>query len=144
MAMWSTLTPYQKAQVVWEINDSVDAGSESVLGACKRVGVDRSTYYRWRERVERYEAGDPDAIQHRSSRPRKHGRRKPDSIRREVVRLARSGRFRSPTAIARYMTKRGSRLDPGTAIRILEEAGLYGFVTKQVPGGKGKKVRRWL
>ena len=143
MGEWSTLSVYQKARLVMEINAEVGAG-ESVAEACAERSVDRSTYYRWRERVARYEAGDRAAIQPRPSSPRRHGRQTPDNIREEVVRLAKTGRFASPTAIARHLTRQGTPIHAGTVIGIVEDAGLYGYVTKTLPNGESKKVRGWI
>ena len=126
------------------IEAGVDAGYWTVAEACAEFGVDRSTYYRWRERVARYEAGDARALDARSSRPRRHGRRKRNDLREEVVRLAKTGEFGSPTAIARYLREQGTSMHPGTAIRILEVEGLYGYVTKVDRAGNRRKVRGLL
>lgn len=144
MVSWRDNSVGEKARLVEEINSSVNAGYETVAEACVRLGVVRSTYYRWRDRVERYDEGDKTALDARSSRPRRHGRRTAESVREEVVRLAKTGKFRSPTAIARHMGEQGSPIHPGTAIKILEEEGLYGFVTKPRDNGSRTKVRGWL
>ena len=134
----------EKARVVEEVWMAVETGALSVGEACECAGIHRSQYYRWRKQVERYEAGETDALAPKSRKPRTFGRATPREVRDKVVAKARSGQFSSANAIAGQMKREGSAIHPGTVTEILEEEGLYGSVKVTQADGSVRKKRGLL
>jgi putative transposase len=68
-----------------EIIRLVEQSHLSVRRTLERLGIPRATFYRW---YDLYQTGGPEALEDRSSRPRRVWNRIPDEIRREIITLA--------------------------------------------------------
>ena len=130
-----------KASLVKGVRDAVRKEGYSVTDACKQVRIHRSQYYAWEKAMSRVEAGEVGALSPRSRRPKRFGRAITEELREEVIRLAKSGRFRSANAIAKHLTERGRKIHPGTVVNVLENAGLYGEIKSTRADGTSIKKR---
>lgn len=112
-----------------------------MLDACKEVGIHHSQYYRWKKLADAEADGDVNAWKPRSKRPKRLARKTPDNIRDKVVRLARSGNFKSANSIAKAMKEEtGCSIHAATVISILESEGLYGV--REVTAEDGRLLRK--
>ena len=68
-----------------EIINLVEQSHLSASRTLKTLGVSRSTFYRWYDRLE---TGGPEALQDKSSAPQHAWNRIPDDVRNRVVELA--------------------------------------------------------
>jgi putative transposase len=80
-----------------EIINLVEQSHLSASRILKILGVSRSTFYRWYERLE---AGAPEALQDKSSAPQHAWNRIPDDVRNRVVELALDQTALSPRELA--------------------------------------------
>lgn len=127
-----------------QVRIAVETNLGTVGEACGWAEIHRSQYYRWKKQVESYEAGDANALEPKSRRPKRFGREKSKEERDKVVRYARSGQFNSAKAIADRIKEDGDRIHVSTVIEILEEAGLYGKIKARGPDGRTKMKRGLL
>ena len=84
-----------------EIINLVEQSHLSASRTLKTLGVSRSTFYRWYDRLE---AGGPEALQDKSSAPRHAWNRIPDDVRNRVVELALDETALSPRELAGRFT----------------------------------------
>ena len=68
-----------------EIIRLVEQSHLSVRRTLEQIGVSRPTFYRW---YDRYQAGGPEALEDRPSRPSRVWNRIPDDIRQQILTLA--------------------------------------------------------
>jgi putative transposase len=80
-----------------EIINLVEQSHLSASGTLKILGISRSTFYRWYERLE---TGGPEALQDKSSVPQHAWNRIPDGVRNRVVELALDETALSPRELA--------------------------------------------
>ena len=80
-----------------EIINLVEQSHLSASRTLKILGVSRSTFYRWYERLE---TGGPEALQDKSSAPQHAWNRIPDDVRNRVVELALDETALSPRELA--------------------------------------------
>ena len=80
-----------------EIINLVEQSHLSASRTLKTLGVSRSTFYRWYDRLE---AGGPEALQDKSSAPQHTWNRIPDDVRNRVVELALDETALSPRELA--------------------------------------------
>lgn len=73
-------------------------------------------------------AGDADALEPRSRRPKKLARQTPKPVQDRVIALARTREFTSAHAIAKRLREQGEKITASSVIQILEREGLYGYV----------------
>ena len=112
-----------------------------VIQSCKSLGISTSQYYRWRDEVIRFHAGENDALIAKSRVPKCKGRITPAEVREEVIVLCKSGIYPSAKAIADKMRSGGSRITTKTVIEILEEEELYGWKIVIGRDGQPRKIR---
>ena len=80
-----------------EIINLVEQSHLSASRILKTLGVSRSTFYRWYDRLE---TGGPEALQDKSSAPQHAWNRIPDDVRNRVVELALDETALSPRELA--------------------------------------------
>ncbi len=80
-----------------EIINLVEQSHLSASRTLKTLGVSRSTFYRWYDRLE---TGGPEALQDKSSAPQHTWNRIPDDVRNRVVELALDETALSPRELA--------------------------------------------
>ena len=80
-----------------EIINLVEQSHLSASRTLKILGVSRSTFYRWYDRLE---TGGPEALQDKSSAPQHAWNRIPDDVRNRVVELALDETALSPRELA--------------------------------------------
>ena len=80
-----------------EIINLVEQSHLSASRILKTLGVSRSTFYRWYDRLE---TGGPEALQDKSSAPQHTWNRIPDDVRNRVVELALDETALSPRELA--------------------------------------------
>ena len=80
-----------------EIINLVEQSHLSASRTLKTLGVSRSTFYRWYDRLE---TGGPEALQDKSSAPQHVWNRIPDDVRNRVVELALEETVLSPRELA--------------------------------------------
>jgi transposase InsO family protein len=117
------LTPEQKMRqrYAW-FEEAERLGNVSL--ACKRLGISRKTFYKWRKRFQ-VEQGHRDALLDRSRRPHRPRRRVKKALRRRLLTLRRRTHLGSARLRA-LLVARGTQPVPSSATiaKILNAAGL--------------------
>ena len=80
-----------------EIIRLIEQSHLPVRRALAQIGIPRATFYRW---YDLYQAGGPEALEDRSSRPNRVWNRIPDEVRDRIVRLALDEPELSPRELA--------------------------------------------
>lgn len=129
----------QKLAIIEKVLQSRNEGS-NVADACQSQGIHPSTFYRWMERLngtgERYR----EALAPRSRRPKTLARETPQSLREQVIALATSGEFSSARAITEHLRRTNNvTITCSTTIKLLEQAGLYGYINIR---RRGKTIKK--
>lgn len=124
-------SPEEKLRLINRIH--ARRGSTSVSDACANVGIKRNDYYRWQRA---FANGGKEAFVEKSRKPKKLARATPDTIKSKIRAMAKSGEYANPTRICEHLRAAGSRITPKTVISILEDAGLYGFISKTRKNGR--------
>jgi putative transposase len=86
-----------------EIIRLVEGSHLPVRRTLEMLGVPRATFYRW---YDRYQAGGPEALEDRPSRPGRVWNRIPDAIRERILLLALEEPELSPRELAVRFTDR--------------------------------------
>mgnify|MGYP001242534145 CR=1 FL=1 len=121
-------SPDQKLAIIGKVLKARHDGSK-VVDACRAQGIHHSTFYRWMARLKNTGDKHLEALRPKSRRPKRLARQTPQSVRNEVIALARKGEFKSANAITTYLRKKKSfSITCATTIMILEDAGLYGYI----------------
>ena len=93
--------------------------SGNVSAECKLLGISRSSYYRDQEKR------NSNNLRLKSRKPRKTSKTL-RSTEKEIVKLAKSGKYRHASEVTKEALKRGIEISDNNVIRILCEHGLYG------------------
>lgn len=119
----SMLTPEQKIRqrYAW-LEEAARVGNVSL--ACKRLGISRKTFYKWRRRFQAAH-GHREALLDRSRRPHHPRRRVRKALRRRLVAL-RQRTHLGPARLRVLLRVRGVRRVPSamTIAKVLRQAGL--------------------
>lgn len=135
----------EKAWIIREVGRLVLADYYTVMDACKEVGVHHSQYYRWKRLEDAEAKGDKDAWKPKSRRPKRLARKTPETVRKRILTLARSGHYRSANAVAKAMSEELERsIHAATVIDILEREGLYGMIEVRSEDGRILRRKRGL
>ncbi len=135
-----TRSATEKLAIVKRILEARAAGRETE-SACRAEGIHQATFYRWLARLKQAEDSHTAALSPKSRRPKTLARLTPQSLRHEVISLARGGSFQSANQITEALRRSGHRTTCSTVINILEEEGLFGIIEKKDRKGNvvGKK-----
>lgn len=126
-------------KLVLEVGNLRDAPSD-VRYACTLAGINTTQYYRWCKQVARAEAGDKEALEPKSRRPKTYGNTISEQTRKRVICEAQSGHHRTANRLKEYLASCDVKISLPKVIEILENAGLYGTV--EVRNRDGRKVRK--
>ena len=88
-----------------EIIRLVEQSRLPVRRTLERLGVPRATFYRW---YDRHQAGGPEALEDRPSRPRRAWNRIPEAVRSRLIGLALAEPGLSPREPAVRFTERNA------------------------------------
>ncbi len=101
-----------------EIIRLVEQSHRPVGSTLEKLGLPRSTFYRW---LDLYEVGGPEALEDRSPRPDRVWNRIPDDIREEIVQLALDEPELSPRELAtRFTDAHGYFVSEASVYRLLK------------------------
>jgi putative transposase len=101
-----------------EIIRIVEQSSLSAGKTLQQIGVPRATFYRW---YDQYQAGGPEALADRPSRPGHIWNRIADEIRDQIIELALEETELSPRELAvRFTDTKGSFVSEATVYRLLK------------------------
>src|SRR3954452_21607205 len=101
-----------------EIIRVVEQSHLPVRRTLERLGIPRATFYRW---YDLYQSGGPEALEDRSSRPRRVLNRIPDEIRRQIIALALEEPELSPRELAvRFTDERRYFVSEASVYRLLK------------------------
>lgn len=128
-----------KMKLVRKVDDLRDAPSD-VRYACALVGINTTQYYRWCEQLAMTKAGDKEALEPKSRRPKTYGNTISEHTRKRVIWEAQSGHHRTANRLKEYLAGCDVKISLPKVIEILENAGLYGTV--EVRNRDGRKVRK--
>ncbi|MBV2131857.1 transposase [Pseudomonas sp. MAP12] len=131
-------SPQVKKRLVLEVVALEDEGLNTAE-ACVRLGLSRANFYRWRGLIAETIKGGAGKIAPKSKRPKILARQTPNEFKNRIVEMALSGIFKSANAISKELHNERV-IHPGTVIKILEEAGLYGV--QEVRDSKGDLVKK--
>jgi putative transposase len=85
-----------------EIIRLVEQSHLPVRRTLERLGIPRATFYRW---YEQYQAGGPEALEDKPSRPDRVWNRIPDAVRERIIALALAEPELSPRELAVRFTE---------------------------------------
>lgn len=128
-----------KVKLVREVDNLRDAPSD-VRYACDLAGINTTQYYRWRKQVARAEAGDKEALEPKSRRPKTYGNKSSDQTRKRVIWEAQSGHHRTANKLKEYLASCGVKISLPTVLKILKKAGLYGV--EEIRDDEGRLIRK--
>ena len=119
----SMLTPEQRIRQRYAWFQEAERLGNVTL-ACKRLGISRKTFYKWRKRVQ-VEQGRRTALLDRSRRPHHPRRRVKKALRRRLLAL-RQRTHLGPARLRALLLARGMRHVPSamTIAKLLRQAGL--------------------
>jgi transposase InsO family protein len=101
-----------------EIIRVVEGSHLPVRRTLEMLGVPRATFYRW---YDRYQAGGPEALEDRPSRPGRVWNRIPDAIRERILLLALEEPELSPRELAvRFTDREGYFVSEASVYRLLK------------------------
>jgi putative transposase len=101
-----------------EIIKIVEQSHLPVRKTLEQIGVPRATFYRW---YERYQAGGPEALEDRRSKPSRVWNRFPDDIRTQIIDLALEQSELSPRELAvRFTDTKAYFVSEATVYRLLK------------------------
>src|SRR4051812_9913806 len=101
-----------------EIIRLVEQSHLPVRRTLERLGIPRATFYRW---YDLYQSGGPEALEDRSSRPRRVWNRIRDAIRRQIIDLALDQPELSPRELAvRFTDERQYFVSEASVYRLLK------------------------
>ena len=101
-----------------EIIRLVEQSSLSARKTLEQIGVPRATFYRW---YDQYQAGGPEALEDRPSRPSRIWNRIPDEIRDQIIELALEETELSPRELAvRFTDTKGYFVSEATVFTPVE------------------------
>jgi len=104
----------------WKIECILDGLRGNVRWVCKRYGIDHSTFYRWRNRLQ--ENGcDPQSLRPRSRRPHRSPRLLDEMRQEEILGYRKTFQYGEDT-IAYYMTEKGLPVSPHGVRNVLHRA----------------------
>lgn len=107
-------SPSEKAEIIHLVEDSHLSTKKTV----EKLGVPRSSFFRW---LDRLHAGGPKALADRPSRPGRIWNRLPETIRREVVDMALDAPELSPRELAvRFTDEKRYFVSESSVYRLLK------------------------
>jgi transposase InsO family protein len=130
------LTPEQQIRQRYAWFEEAER-SGNVTVACRRCGISRKTYYKWRWRYAE-SRGARQALLDRSRRPHRPRRKVKKALRRRLLQL-RQRTHLGPARLRALLLARGTRHVPSamTIAKVLRQAGLT-----RHPRGRPKRYRR--
>lgn len=124
-----THTPKQRYQIVKDVLEKTLHDGCSLDEACTAVGVARTTFSRWRNKLRVNENYlDNEEIPEKSRRPKRLARLISESTKQYVVDEASKPHQTSANRIARHLKENGLPISTAKVIEILEGEGLYGEI----------------
>ncbi|UQI40517.1 transposase [Vreelandella venusta] len=134
-------TPRQRFQKVDEVFEKIKETGCSLELACAEAGISRTTFSRWRNKLQAHNAYLEDGmIPDESRRPKHLARQLSSSTRQRIVDEASNSQHTSANKIAKLLKGQGLSISTSKVIEVLEEEGLYGEI--QVTNKRGEKVRK--
>ena len=102
-----------------EIIRTVEASHLLTRTTLSKIGIPKTTFYRW---CDRYESGGPEALEDRSPRPSRVWNRIPDKVRQRIVDLALNESELSPRELAvRFTDTERYFVSESSVYRLLKE-----------------------
>lgn len=118
-----------------EIIRLVEQSSLPVRRTLEKLGIPRTTFYRW---YDLYSAGGPEALEDRPARPSRVWNRIPEQVRDGIVRLALDATDLSPRELAvrfsdteKYFVSEASRLPDSQSPRSDHQPGIHRYEGRQ-------------
>ena len=134
-------SPQQRYQKVLEVLEKIKATGCTLEEACDGAGVSRTTYSRWRDKLQANENYlEKGEIPEKSRRPKRLARATSPTTRHYVVYEAGKPHHTSANGIARHLKENGILISTAKVIEILEEEGLYGEIHSA--NARGELVRK--
>lgn len=104
-------SPEEKLAIIDEVLKARHDGSK-VVDACRAQRIHHSTFYRWMARLKNTGYKHLEALCSKSRRPKRLARQTPQSVRNEVIALARKGELKSANSITTYLREKKTFLSP--------------------------------
>jgi putative transposase len=102
----------------FEIIRLVEESALPVRRTLEKIGIPRATFYRW---YDLYQAGGPEALDHRHPKPDRVWNRIPDDVRERIIRLALDESTLSPRELAvRFTDTEGYFVSEASVYRLLK------------------------
>lgn len=132
---------FRLVQAVYSaVNHSDKRKRKTVTQACRDVGLERSTYNRWKKSLDENPDWIKDGVVPTQSRaPKQNGMALPAGVRQRIEDMAGYGLYANPSQIGKALRAEGVSVSDNTVRNNLEAVGLYGYQT--VVGSDGKPIR---